>query len=122
MLLDECVHRPSVTRILVGHEVRHVGPAGLAGLKDGALLSAAAAAGYELLLTTDRSMRHQQDVRKLPLRLLVVEANDTTQPGLQRLAGAIARAVNPESFWRLARIDNAGRLHVVEDEGSGRLP
>ena len=116
MLLDECVNRPAAKRILRDQMTRHAGRAGLATLKDRPLLDAGAAAGFDLLLTTDQNLRHQQNLGTLPLRVLVVEARDTSEAGLLRLAGPIRRAVDAATTWRLAVIDNVGRFHVLVEE------
>ena len=123
MLLDECVDQPSAKRILRGHNAMHVGPAGFAGTKDGPLLIAAAQAGFELLFTTDQRLRHQQNTRMLPLRVLVIEARNTRASGLERLAPAIRNALTPaELLWRLAVIDNVGRFHVLVGEPPAASP
>jgi len=61
ILLDECVPRP-LGKELVGHDVRTVPAMGWAGRKNGELLALMAAAGFEVLVTTDRNLRHQQDL------------------------------------------------------------
>ena len=42
------------------------------GFGNGALLDAAEEAGFELLLTTDRRIRHQQDLRARRIALVVL--------------------------------------------------
>lgn len=68
MLLDACVD-VRLAACLVGHEVDTAGAVGMAHLSNGLLISAAEAAGYDVLLTVDKGMRHQQSVtgRKLSL-------------------------------------------------------
>lgn len=52
ILLDEQLPR-QLAPLLVGHEVRTVQQESWAGLKNGALLTAAEAAGFSVLLTGD---------------------------------------------------------------------
>lgn len=52
LLLDECVDQ-RLRHLLGQHECESEGYAGLAGLKNGALLLAAERAGFEVLITTD---------------------------------------------------------------------
>ena len=48
---------------LAGHTVHTAQSKGWDTLNNGALLNAAEGAGFELLLTTDRRIRHQQNLR-----------------------------------------------------------
>lgn len=59
ILVDECVPRP-FARELAGHHVRTVSEMGWAGRRNGELLAAMKAIGFEALITVDRGMRHQQ--------------------------------------------------------------
>jgi len=47
---------------------------GWKGVRNGALLAQAAAAGFEALITTDSSIEHQQNLASLPLAVVVLEA------------------------------------------------
>ena len=65
-------------------------------LSNGALLNAADAAGFELLLTTDRRIRHQQN---LQARVALVVLTGTTRWSLvrqhgERIAAAVASATH----------------------------
>ena len=53
ILLDECVDQ-RLRLAFTGHDCQTAGYAKLSGLKNGALLPAAEAAGFEVLVTTDR--------------------------------------------------------------------
>jgi hypothetical protein len=52
-----------LARALSGHTVHTAQAKGWDTLSNGELLSAAEQAGFELLLTTDRRIRHQQNLR-----------------------------------------------------------
>lgn len=52
-----------LARALSGHTVHTAQAKGWDTLSNGDLLSAADEAGFELLLTTDRRIRHQQNLR-----------------------------------------------------------
>lgn len=75
VLLDEDVPR-RLGRELAGHDVSTVQGMGWAGFKNGALLSVAAAAGFEVLLTCDRGMQYQQNVSALSLAVVVLAVPD----------------------------------------------
>jgi predicted nuclease of predicted toxin-antitoxin system len=64
LLLDECVPRP-LKRDFQLHETHTVSEAGFTGLKNGALLRAAANAGFEVLITVDQNLIHQQNLTTL---------------------------------------------------------
>jgi predicted nuclease of predicted toxin-antitoxin system len=72
LLLDECVTH-DLKRDLTGHEISTVVEAGFGGLENGELLRAASDK-YEVLITVDRNLRHQQRVRDLQIAVMVIEA------------------------------------------------
>lgn len=59
VLLDECLPI-DLRHHLPGHEVHSTDWAGFKGLKNGELLHEAEDAGYEVLLTIDQGVAHQQ--------------------------------------------------------------
>jgi len=74
VLLDEQLPRQLVP-YFVGHSVRTVPQEGWAGLKNGALLTKAEDAHYEVLITGDKNMPFQQNIAKRRLGVLVMVAN-----------------------------------------------
>lgn len=71
LLLDECLdHRLRLH--FAGHDCVSARYAGLAGLKNGRLLDAAEAAGFDVLITADQEILHQQDLRKRRISILVL--------------------------------------------------
>src|SRR5688500_1186305 len=79
VLLDECVPK-ALARHLSGHTVRTVPQQGWAGKRNGELLSLMVTAGFEVLLTVDQGVRHQQNLRSKGVAVLVMVAgsNDIT--------------------------------------------
>jgi hypothetical protein len=73
VLLDECLPR-RLRAHLPGHDVRTVPEMGWAGKKNGELLQLMATHGFEVLVTVDRSLRHQQNVQAAGLAALVLVA------------------------------------------------
>jgi hypothetical protein len=59
VLLDECVPR-KLKRLLPTHSCQTVPDAGYAGKENGELLELAERPGFEVFLTLDRGMVHQQ--------------------------------------------------------------
>lgn len=60
ILFDHCVPKP-LRRHLPGCEVRTCFEQGWATLRNGELLAAAEAAGFEVFVTADRNLRYQQN-------------------------------------------------------------
>ena len=89
VLLDE--HLPvDLASKFEGHEVSTVRAQGWAGLSNGALLDAAAAAGFEVLVTNDRGVEHQQNISNLGLGVVVLDApSNKLRDLLPRVSGAI---------------------------------
>jgi hypothetical protein len=61
-LLDESVPR-RLGQVLPGHDVHTVPEMGWSGKKNGELLQLMAGQGFEVLLTVDQSIRHQQNLQ-----------------------------------------------------------
>ena len=80
-----------LARALSEHTVHTVQSKGWDKLSNGALLDAAEEAGFELMLTTDRRIRHQQDLRARRIALVVLTG--ITKWLVQRHAHRIATAV-----------------------------
>ncbi|MDZ4684332.1 MAG: hypothetical protein SH850_04530 [Planctomycetaceae bacterium] len=71
VLLDECVPQ-RLGGELAGHAVRTVPQEGWSGKKNGALLALMSGAGFEVLLTVDQGLRHQQNLRASGLAVVVM--------------------------------------------------
>ena len=72
LLFDECVPEP-LRGGFVGYEVATVDEAGFKGLTNGALL-AAASHDFEVLVTVDKGFEHQQNLKALPIAILLIRA------------------------------------------------
>jgi hypothetical protein len=73
ILLDECVPR-RLRRELPGHDVHTVPEMAWSGKKNGELLQLMAGQTFEVLLTVDRSIRHQQNLQAAGLAVVVLVA------------------------------------------------
>ena len=103
LLLDECVTR-HVRHDLVGHEVHTVEDAGFKGLENGDLLKAAAGA-YEVLITVDRNIPHQQNIADLNIAVLVLAAKRNSYARLKPLLPVALRALETIKPGDVVRID-----------------
>lgn len=71
VLLDNGVPR-GVASALTGHVVEEARNRGWDRLKNGDLLAAAETSGFDVLVTTDRSIRYQQNLTKRKLAVVVL--------------------------------------------------
>jgi len=76
VLLDECL--PEGLRAeLPGHQILTVREAGLAGRKDGDLLTAASGR-FDAFITMDRSLQWQQRVSAFDLKVVIIRARSNS--------------------------------------------
>jgi hypothetical protein len=71
VLLDNATPR-GVVAALRGHVVKEGRPRGWDELKNGALLDAREAAGFEVLLTTEKNIHHQQNPSRRKIAMVVL--------------------------------------------------
>ena len=93
VLLDESVPRQLAAE-LRGHDVQTVVQLGWTGVQNGELLRRGAAAGFEVLVTMDRNLEHQQNIARAGLALLVVIARNSRIETVLPLADAISAALS----------------------------
>jgi hypothetical protein len=92
LLLDECIDE-GFRHHFAGHECQTCRYAGLTGLANGALLAAADQAGFEVLITVDQNMPHQQSLRGRSIALVVVRARTTNLDDLVVLLPEVLTAL-----------------------------
>ena len=95
ILLDEQLPR-QLAPYFVGHHVRTTQEQGWAGLKNGALLEQALAAGFDAFVTGDKNLEFQQNLKVSGLFVVVLVAPsnklDDLLPRVPRTLEAFARA------------------------------
>lgn len=99
LLLDECVTR-YLKPDFIGHEVKTVREAGFTGLKNGELLKAAERA-FDVLVTVDQSIRHQQNLQAFNLGVLILAAKTNKYGDLKPLvprALEVLKSLQPGAF------------------------
>jgi hypothetical protein len=93
-----------LARALSGHTVLAAQSKGWDTLSNGALLDAAEQAGFELLITTDRRIRFQQNLRVRRIALVVLTGStkwSRVRQHAERIAAAVASAT-PGSYCEIA--------------------
>lgn len=73
LLLDECVPRP-LLRDLTGHDAHHVVDLGWSSKRNGELLKLMVAERFEVLLTVDRNLPFQQNLRASGIAIVIAVA------------------------------------------------
>jgi len=87
VLLDECLPK-RLKRELVGHDARTAPEMGWASKRNGELL-ALAAGKFEVFLTADRNLSHQQDVSSFDIAIVVLVARSNRFEDLRSLTPRI---------------------------------
>lgn len=109
LLLDNCVHK-HCKRLLPGHQVLHASEVGMSRLQNGDLLAAAAAEGFEALITVDQNMQHQQPLDRLPVPVLVLDTRDTRLAALQAMSPHFETALAATLDHVLVILDQPGHI------------
>lgn len=104
LLLDECVTH-YLKRELAGHEVSTVDDAGLKGLKNGELLRAASG-NFDVLVTVDKNIVHQQNLKLFRIAVLILLAKRNDYESLRPLV--------PQALQALERIRQGDVVRVGE--------
>jgi predicted nuclease of predicted toxin-antitoxin system len=90
VLFDQGTPVP-LRRALPGHAVSTAYEMGWASLTNGEFLRAAEAEGFEVLVTTDKNLRHQQNLAGRNLGVLVLPTTDWAK--IRRHSGRVASAL-----------------------------
>ena len=89
--------------MLSDHEVRTVGEMGWAGKRNGELLQLAAT-DFDALLTADQNLEHQQDLRALPVAVIVLVAPTNRIDSLGPLIPALLETLQTLALRQLVHI------------------
>ena len=91
VLFDQATPVP-IRTFLEGHTVRTAAREGWDRLQNGELLNAAEAAGFDVLVTTDKNMRYQQNLAGRKIAIVVLGKQQW--PDLRAHVQLIVQAVN----------------------------
>ncbi|HEV7507141.1 MAG TPA: DUF5615 family PIN-like protein [Thermoanaerobaculia bacterium] len=104
VLLDECL--PEGLRAeFPGHRVLTVRAAGLAGKKDGDLLTAASGR-FDAFITMDRSLQWQQRVSDFNLAVVVIRARSNSLLSIRPLVPDLLRLLSFVGPGQVVRVGN----------------
>jgi predicted nuclease of predicted toxin-antitoxin system len=91
ILFDNGVPR-GLARFLTGHSVEEARARGWEELVNGELIEAAEKTGFELIVTTDKNIRYQQNLNARKVALVVLEHSQW--PMVKLVVGDIVEAVS----------------------------
>jgi hypothetical protein len=109
VLLDQNVPR-GLREVLTGHEIRTAYQMGWDTLKNGDLIAAAEGARFDVLVTADQNIQHQQNLVDRRVALVVLETNHW--PIIKANADLVVTAVNEatEGSYRTISFDRPIRV------------
>jgi predicted nuclease of predicted toxin-antitoxin system len=102
ILLDESLPRP-LAKLLTGHEARTVSQVGWTSLSNGELLRQAAEK-FDALLTADQNIEFQQNLKELPIAVVVLVAATNRIESLEPLVPSLLQvldALEPKTLVRV---------------------
>jgi predicted nuclease of predicted toxin-antitoxin system len=103
LLIDECIDQ-RLRLLFPSHDCQTAGFANLAGLKNGRLLEAAEAAGFDVLITTDQSIPDQQNLARRRISLIILCGPTNRLQDLEPLVSAAVSALRSIGRGEVVRI------------------
>lgn len=91
ILFDQGIPVP-LRRHLIEHTVKTAYEEGWSDLSNGDLLNAAEESGYNLFVTTDQNLRHQQNLRERQIAIVVLLS--TSWPRIRRRVDEIREVIS----------------------------
>jgi hypothetical protein len=92
-----------LAQFLTGHSVEEARARDWEELANGELIDAAEQAGFEVMVTTDKNIRYQQNLRSRRIALVVLEHSQW--PMVKLVAENIAAAINATQPGSYAEVD-----------------
>jgi predicted nuclease of predicted toxin-antitoxin system len=103
VLLDECIPR-KLKNHLPGIECQTVPEAGLAGKKNGELLSVAERDGFQVFITVDQGIEYEQNLQHRNIAVVVVRVKSSRLEDLLPHAQEILKELSSIQPGRLIKI------------------
>jgi hypothetical protein len=103
ILLDECADE-RLRLLFTDHDCQTARFASLTGLKNGRLLDAAEAAGFDVLITVDQSIPDQQNLSARKISIVILLGATNRLKDLTPLVGAALSAMGSVERGQVLRI------------------
>ena len=107
ILIDECIDE-RFRNSLTAHDCQTARYAGLAGFRNGELLQAAEAARFNVFLTVDKGIEHQQKLTGRKIAIIVFRAKSNRLKDLLPLVPACLAHIESIQPGQIVRITAAG--------------
>ena len=118
ILLDHCLD-VRAKRLFEGHDISHTRDEGWKSLANGKLLSAAAAAGFVVMVTADKNIRYQQNLAALPLAVLELDLPRNRFQDIATLAPSFPAALENTRRFAFVSIKADGTIECLAERASG---
>jgi|SRR5882724_1111920 len=105
VLIDECIDE-RFRSSFPGHHCQTVRYAGLAGLKNGQLLTAAEAAGFGVFLTVDQGVEYQQNLSGRNIAMIIFPAKSNRLKDLLPLVPACLAHIESIQPGQIVKIED----------------
>jgi hypothetical protein len=112
LLLDNCVPYRA-KQLFLNHDVEHAADIGFEQLRNGELIGRAANR-FAVIVTTDKKIRHEHNLAKLPLSIVELNTRFTRFEDLATLAPFLESALAATLEYRFVGINPDGSLEKLE--------
>ena len=116
LLLDESLPRDLATSFPDTFEIKTVAEMGWSGTENGKLLTLAANAGFNALITVDKNIEYQQNLDTLPIAIIVLSAPRNTIHYLQPLIPEVVLTLKDDLGRKLKKIQGLRDTSVSNKE------
>jgi len=104
VLIDECIDE-RFRNALPGHDCQTARFAGLAGLKNGDLLTAAGTAKFDVFITVDQGFGYQQNLPARKIAIIILHAKSNRLKDLLPLVAACLARIESIQPGQIVKID-----------------
>lgn len=94
ILLDENIPKRLRFDFNIDDEVSTVQEMKWEGKKNGELLGLMTFAGFDIFITLDKNLQHQQNLKKFSLHIIILDASDSRYQTLQPLVRKITKVLS----------------------------
>lgn len=82
----------------------------MSALSNGALIQAATAMGFDVLITVDQKIRYEHDLNLLPISILELDTRDSRLPALEAMSVYLPAALLQTETHRFVSLSQAGTV------------
>lgn len=103
LLLDECVPG-RLKRDFADYEIFTIDEAGFKGLKNGNLIGASSGI-FDVLITVDKNIEHQQNRDRLPIAIIILSAKGNRYESLSPLISEALKVLENVKIGEIIKIE-----------------